>query len=139
MPRDSSRADAGFALRMKIAHRHSKLRDLNQSELAREFDVSASAMSTWFSGQRVPYENITELGRQFEVSVDWLLTGREPMRPYPPSPLISLAQDLMMLDQKTIGLLLFITRLLQKKVITHDQLKETVNVVAESTTHLSVD
>lgn len=139
MPRDSSRADTGFALRMKVAHRHSKHRDLNQTELAKLFNVSASAMSTWFSGQRVPYENITELGRQFEVSVDWLLTGRDPMRPYPPSPLISLAQDLMMLDQKTLSFLLFITRLLQKKVITHSTLEKIVQSIITTTVGISMD
>lgn len=87
----------------------------------------------------VYYDNIIEIARQFEMAADWLLTGREPMRPYPPSPLIDLAQDLMMLEKETLSSVLFLTRLLQKKVITHSQLQLIIQWVAEDTTCLSVD
>jgi transcriptional regulator with XRE-family HTH domain len=139
MPRDAARADEAFGLRMRIAHRHSKHRDLNQTELAKLFKVSPSAMSTWFAGMRVPYDNIIEIARQFEVAADWLLTGREPMRPYPPSPLITLAQDMMMLEKETLSSVFFITRLLQKKVITHSQLQVIIQLVAEGTNGISMN
>jgi transcriptional regulator with XRE-family HTH domain len=139
MPRNADQADKGFALRMVRAHRNSKLSDLNQTELARRFGVSASAMSTWMNGQRIPYENILEIARQFEVAADWLLTGREPMRPYPQDELITLAQSFMSLDEKTQRLLFFFSHLLEKKAIDHSFLEMLLNATAYSVHSVTVD
>jgi transcriptional regulator with XRE-family HTH domain len=139
MPRNTDQTDKEFAIRMRKAHKNSKLRDLNQTELAKLFKVSPSAISTWFAGTRVPYENILEIARQFEVAADWLLTGREPMRPYPQNELITLAQSLMSLDEKTKRLLFFFSHLLEKKAIDHSFLEMLLNATAYSIHSVTVD
>ena len=52
-------------------------RGLSQAELARNLQISASAVGMYEQGRREPSaELLVALAREFETSVDYLLTGR---------------------------------------------------------------
>ena len=64
-----------------------RARGLSQEELAEQVGVSRQAVGKWESGQSQPdLDKVIALSRFFEVSCDWLLTGREPEAPAAPAP-----------------------------------------------------
>ena len=63
-----------------------RARGLSQEELAEQVGVSRQAVGKWESGQSQPdLDKVIALSRCFEVSCDWLLTGREPEAPAAPA------------------------------------------------------
>ena len=59
-------------------------RGLSQENLADLLGVTRQAVQKWESGASRPdLDNLTALARQFDVSLDWLISGREPARPEP--------------------------------------------------------
>ena len=59
-------------------------RGLSQENLADLLGVTRQAVQKWESGASRPdLGNLTALARQFDVSLDWLISGREPARPEP--------------------------------------------------------
>ncbi len=63
-----------------LGHRIKLLRSqkgLSQAELARKLHVSTSTIGMYEQGRREPsLEKIVLLAREFEVTIDYLLTGR---------------------------------------------------------------
>lgn len=55
-----------------------KSQNLSQEQLAEKLDVSRQAISKWESGQANPdINNILKLSDIYEVSTDYILTGKE--------------------------------------------------------------
>lgn len=55
-----------------------KSHNLSQEQLAEQLDVSRQAISKWEGGQANPdVNNILKLSKIYEVSTDYILTGRE--------------------------------------------------------------
>ena len=55
-----------------------KGRELTQEQLAEQLDVSRQSVSKWESGQAIPdVNNIIELSKAFDVSLDYLLKPSE--------------------------------------------------------------
>ena len=51
---------------------------ITQSELSRKMKVSPSTVGMWEQGRREPdYENLKQLARYFNVSIDYLLDNEE--------------------------------------------------------------
>lgn len=139
MPRDTDRADTEFGLRFQMAHRQSKYYKLNQSELARLWNMGASTVSFWKKGVRVPdSERMKLIASTFEVSADWLYTGREPMRPLPPSETLDLAQQLMSIDQTTRHTLMFFVTLIKNGVLSNTHLESLTKQMIASTSPFEV-
>lgn len=93
---DEQAVDTDFGLRFRRAWRNSKLSDKNQSELAKEFDYSKQGINFIFNGHRYPHlSSGVKIAKEFDVCLDWLYTGREPMRPGNPDPYLKLASKLM--------------------------------------------
>ena len=103
--------DEGFAHRIKLAHRQSTHADLNQTEIARMLGVTNAAVSNWFNGTRTPHKKLTALARLLNVSSDWLRTGREPMRPLPPTAITALAMDFTTLSSEESNIVMFLINL----------------------------
>lgn len=115
--------DRDFGLRFLKAHQQSEYRDLNQEELGKLFNVHKSTISSWTRGVRTPSsEAVKKIALKFKINPDWLYTGREPMRPGPMEEYVDAAKHLMNFDTHTISLFLFIMGLLEKRVITSEQL-----------------
>ena len=54
-------------------------RGMCQAELAKLLQISASAVGMYEQGRRLPSLNmVVRLSRTFSVSVDYLLTGKDP-------------------------------------------------------------
>ena len=88
---DEPAVDTEFGLRFSRAWKNSKLADKNQSELAKEFDYSKQGINFIFNGHRYPHlSSGLKIAKEFDVCLDWLYTGREPMRPGNPDPYIKL-------------------------------------------------
>ena len=115
--------DREFGLRFVKAHQQSEYRDLNQEELGKLLKVHKSTISSWTRGVRTPSsEAVKDIAIKFKINPDWLYTGREPMRPGPMEDYVDTAKRLMNFDQATIHCFLFIMGLLEKRVITLEQL-----------------
>ena len=91
--------DVGFGQRFRLAWMNSPYRDLLQAELAKRYDYSQQTISTLMNGKRYPHLSVgLRICQDFNVTVDWLYLGREPMRPVlDPSPFTTLAYRLMSL------------------------------------------
>jgi transcriptional regulator with XRE-family HTH domain len=93
-------ADANFGQRFRHAWRNSKLRDLNQKQLAKRYDYSQQGISSISNGHRYPHlSKGIQMAKDFEVTLDYLYTGRLPMRPVDPSPFVDLGYRLTKLNQ----------------------------------------
>lgn len=119
--------DRDFGLRFVKAHQQSEYRELNQEELGKLLKVHKSTISSWTRGVRTPSSDAVKLiAEKFKINPDWLYTGREPMRPGPMDEYVHIAKRLMDFDQTTIHCFLFIMGLLEKRVITIEQLDSKV-------------
>lgn len=45
------------------------------TELAKALGTTSSTVSSWKARESVPYAKCVEIARQFNISLDWLLTG----------------------------------------------------------------
>jgi len=103
---DGPVVDVVFVLRFRRAWKNSKRADKNQSELAKEFDYSKQGINFIFNGHRYPHlSSGLKIAKEFDVCLDWLYTGREPMRPGNPDPYIKLASKLMPLTGMKLKLM----------------------------------
>ena len=70
---------------MEFQHRLYDLRKkagLSQEELAGLLNVTRQAVQKWEAGASRPdMDNLTALARYFNVTLDWLITGQEPLPP----------------------------------------------------------
>lgn len=70
---------------MEFQHRLYDLRKkagLSQEELAGLLNVTRQAVQKWEAGTSRPdMDNLTALARYFNVTLDWLITGQEPLPP----------------------------------------------------------
>ena len=66
--------------RLRLLMRNHEPR-LNQDKMARSIGVSPVMVSYYLNGERLPSINkLVNISKLFDVSVDWLLTGKEPRR-----------------------------------------------------------
>lgn len=71
------------------------------SDLEKKVGLPQSSISMYFNGERnVPYKRMVIMAKLFNVSVEWLYTGRGPRRPNP-LPYDELAEKLKHLHQDT--------------------------------------
>ncbi|ALG66776.1 helix-turn-helix transcriptional regulator [Beggiatoa leptomitoformis] len=49
----------------------------NDAELARKLNIGTSTISNWRTRDTVPYKICVEISKRDNVSLDWLLTGKE--------------------------------------------------------------
>lgn len=73
--------DAEFGRRFTLAFNQSKVCDLSQKELSNRLNVTQQCVSQW----RKTFQ-MKKIALLFDISVEWLYTGRGPMRPIDPSP-----------------------------------------------------
>lgn len=74
-------ADAKFGMRFHNVWMQSKYCDLNQTELAKVFGYSKQGINFIVNGHRYPHlSSGLKMAKEFNCSMDWLYTGREPMR-----------------------------------------------------------
>lgn len=73
-----------FWVRMATAWKEQHL-SVTQNGVATKLHMSQGSTRRWFTGDGKPEtETIIEIARLGKVTVDWLLTGQQPMRPVPP-------------------------------------------------------
>lgn len=62
-------------------------KNLSKSALARLLKISAPTMTHWESGEieSIRGENLMRLCRTLDITEEWLMNGKEPMRPTAPS------------------------------------------------------
>ena len=53
--------------------------DMTQAAFARRIRVAQSYLSALERGEKEPGAAVLAIGQEFEKSVDWLLTGKEPI------------------------------------------------------------
>ncbi len=69
-----------FSERLILARKNKKM---TQSEVAEQLDVSFQAVSLWERGETVPeLEKVIELAEIYQVSLDWLLKGKNEEKIY---------------------------------------------------------
>lgn len=55
-----------------------RMHDLKQKEFGEIFNVSHATISSWENGRTDPgLETLVKISEKFDVSIDWLLTGKE--------------------------------------------------------------
>lgn len=97
--------------RILMAFREARLGD-TQSEIARALKVSPMTVSYWIRGMKMPpIHTGVLLAKQCKVCVEWLYTGRGPMRPEPLPSHIEMASRL---DEKPPRLREFVENLLEQ-------------------------
>ena len=115
--------DTGFGQRFRLAWMNSPYRDLLQAELAKRYDYSQQTISTLMNGKRYPHLSVgLRICQDFNVTVDWLYLGREPMRPVlDPSPFTTLAHRLMSLTPDQLRIIdLLAGKLLHQTISVQD-------------------
>lgn len=79
MPRQHKSAD--FGVRFRLALNDSNLKRSTNIELGKVFKVSSTTAHNWRNGLKWPdMEHAVTISECLAVSVEWLLTGRGPMR-----------------------------------------------------------
>jgi len=79
---DNTEYDLEFSMRIRVAIRESDYHSFAQEKLARMFKVKQNTISTWMSGRSKPeIETGILVCKVLNISLDWLYTGRGPMRP----------------------------------------------------------
>ncbi len=92
--------NADFWQRFRHAWRNSKLRDLNQKQLAKRYDYSQQGISSISNGHRYPHlSKGIQMAKDFEVTLDYLYTGQLPMRPSRSIPIHHIGYRLTKLNQ----------------------------------------
>lgn len=76
--------DSDFGYRFTTAIRESRFRDMTQSEIAKEFGVTQTTISTWRLGKKIPHAiDGIQICKRLNVCLEWLYTGRGSFRPSP--------------------------------------------------------
>lgn len=121
--------DPEFGRRFKMAHLQSNLRDLNQGELGKHFGVSQQTVSNWANGIRIPQPvQCREICEAFGVNVEWIYTGRGDRHPSA-DPMLRHAHALMDMDWKVKDALNYILLMVEKEVISVDQVHTAIEDV----------
>lgn len=119
--------DAEFGRRFTLAFNQSKVCDLSQKELSNRLNVTQQCVSQWRKGERMPTTfQMKKIALLFDISVEWLYTGRGPMRPIDPSPYLDMAYRLMGMDQEQYQALMFAVGAMEKGAITPEVLQHTI-------------
>lgn len=109
--------DPEFGRRLRFAH-IKYAGDLTQADIVRRLGITQSALSMYFHGKRIPPRvRLNALAKLFGVSVEWLETGRGPIKPEPSAYEI-LSRQLMTLDQDSLHLISYLLGLLESKAAT---------------------
>ena len=120
-------ADARFGMRFHNAWMQSKHYDLNQTELAKVFGYSKQGMSFIVNGHRYPHlSNGLKMAKEFNCSMDWLYTGRDPMRPWEITPFTKLGERLMHLTRNQVEVLGWLIGLFEGDQINAEDLQESI-------------
>ncbi len=126
MPKVTEEAavDTQFGMRFRRAWKNSKLSDQNQTEIAKVFDYSKQGINFIVHGVRYPHlSSGLKMAKEFDVCMDWLYTGREPMRPGNPDPYLKIAHKLMPLVGTKLKLIdLFIGLVADGRIDTDDMI-----------------
>jgi transcriptional regulator with XRE-family HTH domain len=80
-PKTGSERFPGFGDRLRLAMRRAGHRKL--AALALELGVTESSLSRWCAGHEISLANAVALSRCLNVSLDWLVTGIDPVAPAP--------------------------------------------------------
>lgn len=94
-------------------------------------DITQSAFSMYLNGERVPPMNrMIAIAKLFEVSVEWLYTGRGPRRPEP-RPYDQLAERLMDCSKDHLDVTSWILGMLERKHVISEQIKKAVHSIID--------
>lgn len=119
--------DREFRSRIQTAWYQSKYRDYTQKELAALFNYSQQGMSFILNGHRYPHLSAgIKIAKAFNVTLDWLYTGRLPMRPLDPSPFIDLTHRLVNLTQPQVKVMGWILGLLENGQLNEEALRDLI-------------
>lgn len=92
-------------------------------------DITQSAFSMYLSGDRVPPMNrMIAIAKLFDVTVEWLYTGRGPRKPIT-RPYDELSDRLMKCSEKNLKVTSWILGLLEKEEYTAEQIRSAVNSI----------
>ena len=117
-------ADYEFGQRFRRAWKNSKWKDYNQVELAKVFDYSKQGMNFIFNGVRYPHlSSGMRISKEFGICMDWLYTGRDPMRPGSHEPYLKIAYKLMPLTETKLKMIdLFVGLVADGRIDTDDMI-----------------
>ena len=120
-------ADEKFGIRFRTAWLQSKLRDLNQKELSQKFGYSQQGMSFIANGHRYPHLSTgLKIAKEFNCSMDWLYTGRDPMRPWEITPFTKIGERLMHLTHNQVEVLGWLIGLFEGNQINAEDLQDSI-------------
>lgn len=128
--------DSEIGRRIYSAWNNSKYAHLPQQAILKMLGgITQSALSMYFSGERIPpVKRMIDIANLFDVSVEWLFTGRGPMKP-DPRPYDQLAEQFMNCSPDHRELLRWCIGLLERGYISAGDMKKAVCSVIDENAH----
>lgn len=119
--------DHSFGSRFEKAWKNSKYCHFNQKELGKQLGYCHQAISFFIHGQRYPeIKSGIKIAEELNVSIDYLYTGREPIRPWEITPFTQLGERLMHLRQEQVEILGWLVGLFEQNQLSATELQEAI-------------